>query len=259
MLGSGRLRCAVVPEATRPYNPLDRVELGKSVERALLAGPLMPLPPAERFPGAGLYAIYYVGDFAPYAGLAPPARMEGEIPIYVGRARPRGARRGTVEGLEATTSEPVLYNRLRQHAISISQIHEQVASSGVGNLRLTDFRCRYLVADDIWVPLGEALLIGHYRPVWNVIIDGFGNHAPGSGRERQARSPWDELHPGRSWAAKLPPSRSSAAEIAGWVAEHLESMEQPDLDSVPDLGGVVQTLIEEAAQDPTSGDDTLPG
>jgi len=71
---------------------LDRVELGKSVERALLSRELVPLPPAVRFPGAGLYALYYTGDFEPYRAIAPPARKVGDIPIYVGRAAPPGGR-----------------------------------------------------------------------------------------------------------------------------------------------------------------------
>src|SRR5205823_2217690 len=66
-----RLRSAVMSDQ-QPYNPLDRVELGKSVERALLAQPLVPLPPTARFGGAGLYAIYYTGSFHAYAPIAPP-------------------------------------------------------------------------------------------------------------------------------------------------------------------------------------------
>jgi Eco29kI restriction endonuclease len=160
-----------------PYNPLDRVELGKSVERALLARPLSPLPPHGRFVGAGLYAIYYVGGLPLYQAIAPPTRREGHVPMYVGRAQPKGARRGIIESLVATTTGTVLFDRLRQHANSIERVEAYVASQHVEGLRLSDFRCRYLVADDIWVPLGEALLIAHYRPVWNVVVDGFGDHA----------------------------------------------------------------------------------
>src|SRR6266566_994232 len=198
------LRSAVVVETPQPYNPLDRVELGKSVERALLGRPLSPLPPTARFSGAGLYAIYYFGSFPAYAPIAASARGVDEVPIYVGRARPKGARQGVVEGLDATTPEPVLFERLREHANSIDAVELHAGQRDQASLRIEDFRCRYLVADDIWVPLGEALLIGHYRPLWNVVVDGFGNHAPGGGRSRQARSPWDELHPGRPWAFKLP-------------------------------------------------------
>ncbi|MBO9325413.1 MAG: Eco29kI family restriction endonuclease [Roseiflexus sp.] len=83
---------------------------------------------------------------------------------------------------------------LREHALSIEQAED---------LNLTDFRCRYLVVDDIWIPLAETLLIEMYQPVWNTIVSGFGNHVPGKGRHRQQRSAWDTLHPGRPWAAKI--------------------------------------------------------
>lgn len=138
-----------------PFNPLDRVNLARSVERALLAEPLSALPPTASVPGAGLYAVYYLGNFPAYAPIVPPAREPGEAPIYVGRAIPRGARAG-VGGLLPATIEPVLYQRLCEHASSLSSAE---------NLQLEDFRCRYLVVDDIWVPLAEALMIQHYQPV----------------------------------------------------------------------------------------------
>ena len=47
-------------------------------------------------------------------------------------------------------------------------------------------------------------MINRFKPVWNSVIDGFGNHAPGKGRKNQVQSPWDMLHPGRQWAKKLP-------------------------------------------------------
>lgn len=46
-----------------PYNPLDKRNLGVSVADALLERPILPLPPADSFVGAGIYAIYYVGNF----------------------------------------------------------------------------------------------------------------------------------------------------------------------------------------------------
>ncbi|OBB89643.1 Eco29kI family restriction endonuclease [Mycobacterium sp. 852002-30065_SCH5024008] len=225
----------------RPFNPLDRLELGKSVERALLAQPLSPLPPESAFPGAGLYAIYYSGPLPIYKAITPPAVEEGSVPIYVGRARPPGARHGV--GLEATTTEPALYARLREHKNSIKRVTDFAASNGTSNLNLADFKCRYLVAEDIWVPLGEMLLIGHYRPVWNVLLDGFGNHTPGSGRANQARSYWDELHPGRSWAARLPPPDKSASELETLVMAHLAKVELPNLDAVPQIDVEVEHAI----------------
>ena len=246
--GVDPLRCVVVVETPPPYNPLDKVELGKSVERALLGRPLGPLPPTKRFSGAGLYAIYYVGSFPTYGQLAPPIRKAGEVPIYVGRARPKGARQGVVEGLDATTPAPVLLDRLREHANSIQAVERYAAERDQPNLRLEDFRCRYLVADDIWVPLGEALLIGHYRPLWNVVVDGFGNHSPGGGRSRQARSAWDELHPGRQWAFKRPEPKRSKDEVLAQIRDHLARLRVPDLAVTPEMGTDVLRALD-AEQD----------
>ena len=214
------LICVIVAEnRERPYNPLDRVNLAHSVERALLERPLTPLPPPTQFAGAGLYAIYYHGDFPAYAPITPPRREKGEVPIYVGRAIPKGARAG-VGSLLSTTTEPVLYRRLAEHARSIQQAE---------NLRLDDFSCRYLVVDDIWIPLAEALLIMHYKPVWNRVLQGFGNHDPGSGRRPGARPDWDEVHPGRPWAAKHTKPGRSREESLRLIEQHFASFEPPDL------------------------------
>lgn len=111
----------------------------------------------------------------------------------------------------------MLFSRLGEHAQSIGQ---------AVNLRLEDFFCRYLVVDDIWVPLGEALLIETFSPVWNVVVDGFGNHDPGAGRRNQQRSPWDMLHPGRPWAEKLLPNARPAEVILERVQEFFRSNPQ---------------------------------
>lgn len=191
-----------------PYNPLAKENLGQSVADALLARPVESLPPPERFVGAGVYAIYYTGDLPEYEPIAIRNRENRfEVPIYVGKAIPSGARKG---GLETTTG-PALFKRLSEHALSIEQ---------ATNLHVKDFHCRYLVVDDIWIPLGESLLIQRFAPVWNQVIDGFGNHPPGSGRSGQKKSPWDILHPGRSWATQLPEHVKSSAELRSQVREH---------------------------------------
>jgi len=193
-----------------------------------------PLPPSASFAGAGLYAIYYVGDFEAYRAITPPRRDTGDVPLYVGRAIPRGARAGA-GGLLLTTTEPVLFQRLREHGRSIEQVERHAEEARQPNLRLSDFRCRYLVADDIWVPLGEALLIGHYQPIWNQLLQGFGNHDPGAGRRRGARPDWDEVHPGRPWAALHElPGRPIAESLAA-IDEHLSRLREPDLDATPPL------------------------
>src|SRR5262249_2457525 len=153
------------------------------------------------------------GDFPAYAPIAPPASKPGEFPIYVGRAARRGLRR-SVEGLLAPTTEPVLYQRLCYHAATLD--HAQ-------NLLLQDFRCRYLVIDDVWAPVVEALMIHEYQPVWNQVLQGFGNYDSGGGR-RGPRSDWDEIHPGRPWAARLSPAAHSAERISARIATHLSSV-----------------------------------
>lgn len=185
------------------YNPLDKLRLGESVAKALLGQPVLPLPPGEAFAGAGVYAIYYSGNFPTYRTLAERNRNDRwEAPIYVGKAVPPGARKGGY-GLGEAPGE-VLLRRLREHAESIEQTE---------NLDLADFRCRYLVVDDIWIPLGESLLITTFSPLWNHQIEGFGIHDPGRGRYNQQRSPWDTVHPGRPWAARLQPNSRTAEEI----------------------------------------------
>src|SRR5262249_6824895 len=68
----------------------------------------------------------------------------------------------------------------------------------------------------------ERLMIRTAAPVWNVVVDGFGNHDPGSGRYNQKVSPWDTLHPGRPWVIRLTkPCKFTRAEITMRVAVHL--------------------------------------
>ena len=194
-----------------PYNPLDKLYLGESVAKALLNRPVVPLPP-DPFIGAGIYALYYVGKFPAYKKIAERNfKDQWAGPIYVGKAVPPGAGKGGY-GLGESPGE-VLYRRLREHAESIQQTK---------NLVIDDFKCRYLVVDDIWIPLGESLLISMLSPLWNKLIDGFGNHDPGAGRYNQQRSTWDEIHPGRPWAAKLRPHPRSTDEILKNIAEFLK-------------------------------------
>ena len=75
----------------------------------------------------------------------------------------------------------------------------------VSNLDVKDFHVRVLVVTPTWIPLAETIAIRNSRPLWNVVIDGLGNHDPGKGRYSGMRPIWDTLHPGRPWADKLKP------------------------------------------------------
>ena len=195
-----------------PFNPLDKRNLGESATRAMLQTSVAPLPPAD-FIGAGLYAIYYTGNFAAYSEIAK-RNKDGkfELPIYVGKAIPAGGRKGKIDYSIQGNS---LFKRLNEHAESIKS---------ASNLDIKDFFCRYLVVDDIWIPLAETLLISMFSPLWNQEIDGFGNHDPGKGRHAQSPSPWDIVHPGREWAKKLTGFSQSLASINHKILEYSEKL-----------------------------------
>jgi len=197
--------------ARRPFNPLDKANLGVSVADALIARPPSELLPKTTFEGAGVYAIYYFGDCPLYEQISGENR-DGQLcrPIYVGKAVPKGARKGGY-GLDSPPGT-VLYDRLSEHASTIREAK---------SLNLADFACRYLIVDDVWIPLGESLLIERFSPLWNLVIDGFGNHDPGSGRYGQRRSRWDTLHPGRLWAGKCQPHAMSKGQIEAEVKQLL--------------------------------------
>lgn len=197
----------------KPYNPLDKRNIGESIVRELLSRPQVTLPP-ERFAGAGVYALYYAGDHPAYTPVAGKA-----WPIYVGRAEPPGRRRGGL-GLETQKTE-ALWARLKEHADTIGDVLEE------GGLRLEDFSCRYLVVDDVWIPLGETLLIQRFLPVWNRVVDGFGNHDPGAGRRLQKRSPWDEVHPGRWWAKLAAEAKEPRGDVLARVETHFREHPVP--------------------------------
>ena len=114
-----------------PFNPLDKRHLGESVGQAMLRQPVVPLAGLEAFDGAGIYAIYYVGDFQAYKPMAERNR-DGRFlaPIYVGKAVPKGARKGG--NLEESPGR-VLFSRLTQHKRSIEE---------ATNLDINDFHCR---------------------------------------------------------------------------------------------------------------------
>lgn len=188
----------------RTYNPLSVDELGRNAARALMEYSADPLPPSESFEGAGVYTLHYVGDFSPYDQIGP------ETPIYVGKADPPGRRQGRTASAQSLMN--VLSRRLQEHAESIN---------AATNLKLPDFQCRWLVLDPVWIGLTEQVLISEYQPIWNGVVDGFGNHDPGGGRRNQRRSRWDTLHPGREWALNLRDRGETVAEIVATIESTL--------------------------------------
>lgn len=195
---------------TEPYNPLATLNLARSIEQEMLRQPRQPLSDVKQAKGAGVYAIYYGGSHPLYEPLARSLGSTMEKPIYVGKAIPEGGRVGglTRDAMKGRR----LGNRLSIHARSIDEAI---------NLDLADFSARALVVDDVWIPLGENMLIQQFQPVWNVVASGFGNQAPGRGRPDQAMSYWDTLHPGRKHSRLLGANPLPLSEIAGRVTGHL--------------------------------------
>jgi hypothetical protein len=185
---------------TAPFNPLDKWNLGLSIANAIMEQDAIPLATVRPFGGAGIYALYYRGNFSLYKKVSLANTAYFSCPIYAGKAVPEGARKGGL-GLEVPKGN-YLFKRLNEHRKAIESAE---------NLEIEDFFCRILVVDEIWIPLGESLLIERTKPLWNIVLDGFGNHDPGSGRYNQQISAWDTLHPGRAWAKKLQPGKSREA------------------------------------------------
>lgn len=194
----------------KPFNPLDKRHLGESVADALLETKVQQLPP-DPFIGAGVYALYYTGSFSAYGRLSEVNRNnQFNCPIYVGKAVPAGARKGGL-GLDVEHGQ-ALYRRLLEHAESVKAAR---------NIDISDFYCRFLVVDDIWIPLAESMLIERFTPVWNRVLDGFGNHDPGKGRYNGMMPQWDCLHPGREWATRLQPCANTADQLEEKVIAYL--------------------------------------
>jgi hypothetical protein len=178
----------------KPYNPLEKGNLAESIARSILESEVKRLDDTSRLVGAGVYVIYYSGNLDLYEPIA--AKNANGVfgqPIYVGKAIPKGGRKGALSE-DSAAKGTALRDRLSQHLASVCE--------GRG-LTAEDFHYRCLVVDDIWIPLGENMLIERYRPVWNLVIDGFGNKDPGRRRADQYRSPWDVVHPGRNFTQKL--------------------------------------------------------
>lgn len=176
--------------------------------------PIQPLPPLESFEGAGVYALYFIGKKGIYKKFHEINRLDFRLPIYVGKAVPRGWRQGRI----AESASQELYRRLCEHAKSI------VAAE---NLSKDDFLCRFMILENAasnLIGTVEAALIRHYQPLWNSHVDGFGNHDPGSGRYNQECSEWDIIHSGRKWALKCAESSKVPSTILKIINNYFKEL-----------------------------------
>ncbi len=138
-----------------------------------------------RAPGAGVYAIYYHGE--DHKAYAPVSCTE--TPIYVGKADPDEPFADSAE-----RQGFALHNRLKEHARSIAR---------ASNLSMADFYFRSAVVQSGMQAAVEAFMIQLFKPIWNKemkVCYGIGKHGDSAETRKNKRSPWDTMHPGRSWA-----------------------------------------------------------
>lgn len=195
------------------------VELVKDAVRFFNGTPVHKLPPPERFTGTGVYALYYTGANNYYTRYEELNRLSYDFPIYVGKAVPGGWRQSRVSDSSARQSTE-LYRRLNEHSRSIS---------AANSLHLSEFSCRFVIFEregSDMIGSIEAALIKLNQPLWNSCVDGFGNHDPGKGRYEQARSDWDVIHTGRTWADRLNGTPRQVSEITQSIANHLKRLKK---------------------------------
>src|SRR5262249_23606465 len=94
--------------------------------------PVHSVPPPHRFKRTGVYPLYYSGNFRPYAKISALNQSDFTLPIYVGKAVPKGRR--TARSIDSDGSE--LNGRLREHARSIK---------AATNLEIEHFQCRFMI------------------------------------------------------------------------------------------------------------------
>lgn len=203
---------------TRTFNPSDPAAVGPFIGLAMLAQPRKPMAEITKFYGSGVYAIYYRGDFDAYAPISG-----SEHPIYVGKADPADQKADTPQ-----RQGTKLVDRLLEHAKNIRK--------ATTTLRIEDFDCRHLVITSGWQDAAENFLIRLYGPIWNSetgICHGLGKHGDSDDTRGNKRSPWDTMHPGRTWAANARngdqfPEATIRANLAAHFAAKPPLMTQQD-------------------------------
>ena len=187
------------------FDPTDPNTAGRVVALTLVAQQKHSLAHIPDFYGAGVYAIYYKGDFAPYAMLSGR-----EHPIYVGKADPDNP-----AAKDAIKQGTKLSARLREHAKSIRKART--------TLKIEDFECRFLIVQTGFQKSAEDYLINFFKPIWNSetkICFGLGKHGDSSDTRGNKRSPWDTMHPGRAWADSTTENQKASELIVQQIDTH---------------------------------------
>jgi hypothetical protein len=212
-----RMKQQVFDRSKHIYRSDAFAELVKDAVRFFNGTPVHTLPPPESFVGTGVYVLYYTGRNPLYKRYAVLNRLSYGYPIYVGKAVSKGWRQSRTSD-NALNQSRELIGRLREHSRSIALAAE---------LSLADFMCRFVIFEEEgsdMISSIEAALIKLNRPLWNTVVDGFGNHDPGSGRYEQAKSDWDVVHEGRAWANKCKGTYTDRNAVISKIRIHLKSL-----------------------------------
>jgi hypothetical protein len=190
------------------FDPSDPQTAGRVVALTLVAQGRHRLDNIPNFYGSGVYAIYYNGTFPEYAPLS-----KTDHPIYVGKADPDNP-----AAKDAVSQGAKLCARLSEHAKNIDKAKD--------SLSLADFECRFLIVQTGFQKSAESYLIEFFKPIWNSetkVCFGLGKHGDSAETRGNKRSPWDTLHPGRSWADASEANQKEPAKIREEIAEHFKA------------------------------------
>jgi Eco29kI restriction endonuclease len=217
-----------IAQPTSMFDPSNPKVVGRFVALAMVAQDRHPLADIPKFYGSGVYAIYYTGSFPAYRPISGT-----ETPIYVGQASPSvsNARTPIDQGAK-------LCGRLSDHRKNIGK--------AANSLNLADFEFRSLVVQSGWETAAEDYLIHLFRPIWNSetnILYGIGKHGDSATTRANKRSPWDTLHPGRTWAAASTDDAKSIEQIESELARHFAVHPV-----YPDIQAVIISFVEELRQ-----------
>jgi Eco29kI restriction endonuclease len=115
----------------------------------------------------------------------------------------------------------------RKKHIYKSEAFVELVKDAVRFFNVEEFMCRFVIFEDEssdMISTIEAALIKLSQPLWNVALDGFGNHDPGKGRYEQAKSDWDVIHPGRIWAKRCKGIPKAESVIFANIDQHFQSI-----------------------------------
>ena len=250
-----------IKEPGASFDPTNPDTAGRLVALALVAQDKVPLARIARTYGSGVYAIYYTGEHPAYAGVS-----KTETPIYVGKADPEQP-----DARNARDQGPKLYGRLTDHRRMIRVVGEYALANGLANpLRVEDFQCRRLVCATNAQLVAERHLIGTFKPVWNNEVGicwGISKHGDAAKTRKNKRSPWDVMHPGRTWAmdeeledkmspelivsrvaahfAANPPYRSRARIVRDFLAAFTQNAAMTPGEELPDDDAVALAAVGE--------------